>query len=104
MAKSKRLEDYDEVKWAKRKDFEKKLYEFKDELYNGRDIIDIEPKEFADIQSELKTFYNKENPDRGYYVKYENFIMDVRKPSFGCFVLFVVFAITGFITLIKYIF
>lgn len=104
MAKINRLKEYDEVQWNKRQEFEKKLEQKKEELYDGRDIENIDSDEFVYIQNELKKFVNKEHPERSYFVKYNNFILDVRKPSFGCFLLFIVLTIIGFITVFKWIF
>lgn len=104
MAKSKELKEYDDRQWEDCKKFEDALEAKRDELLDGRRIEDLEPAEYVKVQQQLKRFINKEHPERGYYVKYSNFILDVRKPSFGCFILFCILTIIGLISVLKWIF
>lgn len=102
--KNNRLENYEKEQWEKRLLFESELESLKDELYDGRDIRDIEPEEFIDIQNKLKRFVNREHPERGYFVKYNNFILDIRKPSCMVFFMFLMLSLIGIIQVIKFLF
>jgi len=97
------LKEYEEKKWDKRLLFEEKLLNLKNLLYEDRHPSEIDQDELVEINKTIRKFINKEDPDRGYFVKYKRFILDIRKPSFVWFLIFVLCSLIGLYQVLKFI-
>jgi hypothetical protein len=76
--------------------FQKELSDFKDDL----DKSNLSPGKKSILTSK---FIKDHNTYKTMNVKYSNFILDIRKPSFFWFMFWVICSIIGFIKLIKWI-
>ena len=83
----------EELKTKAEKDITEYKKDFWDIIIRNRNELGINNLEFVKLQ----------NIKDGAFVKYNNFIMDVRKPSFGLFLLFVLFSVVGLIDFITFI-
>lgn len=103
MAKSKELKDKDLADWKKmlaKRDFTEEKFK---EAFKDVNALELEDDEFNKKVGEVFELVNTEYPDRPYLVKYDNFILDIRKPSFGCFLMMLAFSLIGIISFIMYI-
>ena len=76
--------------------FKTKLSLYKDEL----DATDLLP--YQKIQL-VKKFKKDSETYRTLSIKYDNFILDIRKPSFLWFCIWLAFSFLGLVTFIKFI-
>ena len=65
-------------------------------MAKSKELKDYDEKQWQQMQ-------NEEYPDRPYWVKYDNFILDIRKPSFIWFLVFLGMSIIGIVQSIKFI-
>lgn len=96
MVKSYRLKEYERLQNEFISKFQKELSDFKDELDNS----DLPPGTKAVL---VRKFIKDHNTYKTLNVKYDNFIMDIRKPSFMWFLFWCFCSILGFIQIVKYI-
>lgn len=67
-------------------------------------IRDISRLDIEERKKQLDYFVYTEKKRQNLFIRYNNFIMDIRKPSFLWFLIFVVFSLIGLIQTIKFIF
>lgn len=94
---SKELDEYIKEQNKKREKFLKKFELYKDEL-DKSNIPDSLKRKLAE------DFIRSNNNHRTVFVKYNNFIMDIRKPSFRWFLFWCICSIFGFINIIEWLF
>lgn len=67
-------------------------------------IRDISRLDIEERKKQLDYFVYTEKKRQNLFIRYNNFIMDIRKPSFLMFCIWFVFSLIGLVQTIKFIF
>ena len=92
MAKSKELKEYLKQEKENKERIEEEFFQLMNEL-DGSDLTVDERRK------KLREYVRMEKDKQSIFARYNNFIMDVRKPSFGFFIMWVCLSVFGFIVL-----
>ena len=93
MNKSKELKDYLQKEKEEKERIEREFFELMNDL-DGSNLTVVERR------VKLREFVKLEKAKQTMFVRYSNFIMDVRKPSFWFFIMWFCFSIVGFIAVL----
>jgi hypothetical protein len=81
---------------------EKEIYNLQKKFENK--IKEISGLDVEERKKQLAYFIYTEKKKQSLFARYNNFILDIRKPSFLWFLIWVVFSLIGLIQTIKFIF